>query len=264
MVLQVSRFPWAEDPRAGFGRPGPGGRRHRLRRHRADGPPDPDPSGRPGLGADPGAVGHPRPARRPGHRASAGHPGLTGDVPRTRHHRQGRRDPGRAQQRPRFLRPRRRLVAARAPGVRPGLSARPARLDQLQVCIETIRALWAPGTKAYRGRYVQLAGDHLLPAAGRRRADHRRRLRRTAHAADRRRAGRRLQPARPIRRRAAQDRHPAPALRRGRPRPGDVAITVLDLPVIGTDREDVAIRVERLRGRTPAAAFAARHHAGRR
>ena len=37
---------------------------------------------------------------------------------------------------------------------------------------------------------------------------------------------------------------------------------MLDLPIIGTDREDVAVRVERLRGRTPAATFAARHHAG--
>ena len=44
--------------------------------------------------------------------------------------------------------------------------------------------------------------------------------------------------------------------------PREVEITVLDLPVIGADREDVAVRVERLRGRTPAAAFAARHHAG--
>ncbi len=44
--------------------------------------------------------------------------------------------------------------------------------------------------------------------------------------------------------------------------PETVEITVLDLPIIGTDREDVAVRVERLRGRTPAAAFAARHHAG--
>jgi hypothetical protein len=44
--------------------------------------------------------------------------------------------------------------------------------------------------------------------------------------------------------------------------PESVEITVLDLPVIGTDREDVAVRVERLRGRTPAAVFAARHHAG--
>jgi len=32
--------------------------------------------------------------------------------------------------------------------------------------------------------------------------------------------------------------------------------------VIGRDREDVAARVERLRGRLPAAVYAARHHAG--
>ena len=37
---------------------------------------------------------------------------------------------------------------------------------------------------------------------------------------------------------------------------------MLDLPIIGRDRDDVARRVERLRGRTPAVAFAARHHAG--
>jgi hypothetical protein len=40
-----------------------------------------------------------------------------------------------------------------------------------------------------------------------------------------------------------------------------VEITVLDRPVIGSDREDVAVRVERLRGRLPAVVFAARHHA---
>jgi len=37
---------------------------------------------------------------------------------------------------------------------------------------------------------------------------------------------------------------------------------VLDLPVIGHDREDAWSRVERLRGRTPAATFAKRTHAG--
>jgi hypothetical protein len=41
-----------------------------------------------------------------------------------------------------------------------------------------------------------------------------------------------------------------------------VAVTVLDLPVVGRDREDTWARVERLRGRTPAAAYAARHYAG--
>jgi len=37
---------------------------------------------------------------------------------------------------------------------------------------------------------------------------------------------------------------------------------VLDLPVVGRDRDDVWARVERLRGRTAAAAYAKRHHAG--
>ena len=37
---------------------------------------------------------------------------------------------------------------------------------------------------------------------------------------------------------------------------------MLDLPTIGTDRDDTWARVERLRGRTPAAAYAQRTHAG--
>ena len=44
--------------------------------------------------------------------------------------------------------------------------------------------------------------------------------------------------------------------------PAEVAVTVLDLPVVGRDRDDVWARVERLRGRTAAAAYAARTHAG--
>jgi alkanesulfonate monooxygenase SsuD/methylene tetrahydromethanopterin reductase-like flavin-dependent oxidoreductase (luciferase family) len=44
--------------------------------------------------------------------------------------------------------------------------------------------------------------------------------------------------------------------------PDDVAVTVLDLPVVGRDRQDVWARVERHRGRVPAATFAARTHAG--
>jgi alkanesulfonate monooxygenase SsuD/methylene tetrahydromethanopterin reductase-like flavin-dependent oxidoreductase (luciferase family) len=44
--------------------------------------------------------------------------------------------------------------------------------------------------------------------------------------------------------------------------PAEVEITVLDIPVIGRDREHAGSIVERLRGRTSAAAFARRHHAG--
>ena len=38
-----------------------------------------------------------------------------------------------------------------------------SRLDQLQVCIETLRALWAPGTKAHHGRYVHLPETTCYP-----------------------------------------------------------------------------------------------------
>ena len=44
--------------------------------------------------------------------------------------------------------------------------------------------------------------------------------------------------------------------------PSTVHSTVLDLPLVGRDRDDVWSRVERHRGRAPAATFAARHHAG--
>jgi len=136
------------------------------------------------------------------------------------------------------------------------------RLDQLQVCIETLRALWAPGTKAYHGRYVHLpettcyprpASDVPIIVGG---SGERRTLRIVAEQAD----GCNLPSDQAIlptkidilhRHCAAVGRDPA-----------SVEITVLDLPVIGRDREDLAARVERLRGRLPATVYAARHHAG--
>jgi alkanesulfonate monooxygenase SsuD/methylene tetrahydromethanopterin reductase-like flavin-dependent oxidoreductase (luciferase family) len=42
----------------------------------------------------------------------------------------------------------------------------------------------------------------------------------------------------------------------------DVDITVLDIPVVGRNREVVASLVEQLRGRTAAETFARTHHAG--
>jgi alkanesulfonate monooxygenase SsuD/methylene tetrahydromethanopterin reductase-like flavin-dependent oxidoreductase (luciferase family) len=136
------------------------------------------------------------------------------------------------------------------------------RLDQLQLCIETLRALWAPGTKAYAGRYLNLpettcyprpAGQIPIIVGG---SGEHRTLKIVAEQAD----GcnlpsdeRVLSSKIDILRRhcAAIDRDPT-----------EVEITVLDLPVIGTDREDVGLRIERLRGRTPAATYAAQHHAG--
>jgi alkanesulfonate monooxygenase SsuD/methylene tetrahydromethanopterin reductase-like flavin-dependent oxidoreductase (luciferase family)/predicted kinase len=137
------------------------------------------------------------------------------------------------------------------------------RLDQLQVCIETLRALWAPGTKPYHGRYVHLPETTCYPrpvsyvpiiVGG---SGERRTLRIVAEQAD----------ACNLPSNQAVLQAKIDILRRhcavlGR-NPASVEITVLDLPVIGTDREDVAVRVERLRGRTPAAVYATRHHAAR-
>jgi alkanesulfonate monooxygenase SsuD/methylene tetrahydromethanopterin reductase-like flavin-dependent oxidoreductase (luciferase family)/predicted kinase len=135
------------------------------------------------------------------------------------------------------------------------------RLDRLQVCIETLRALWAPGTKAYHGRYVHLPETTCYPrpvsdvpiiVGG---SGERRTLRIVAEQAD----GCNLPSDQTVLRSKIDilHRHCA-ALGRD---PGGIEITVLDLPVIGTDREDVAVRVERLRGRLTAAAYGARHHA---
>jgi alkanesulfonate monooxygenase SsuD/methylene tetrahydromethanopterin reductase-like flavin-dependent oxidoreductase (luciferase family) len=136
------------------------------------------------------------------------------------------------------------------------------RLDQLQRCIETLRALWAPGTRPYEGRYARLpettcyprpahAVDILVGGSGERRT-----LRVVAEQAD----GCNLP--------AEEGRlpHRLEVLRRhcrelGRD-PAEVEVTVLDVPVVGRDREDAAARVERLRGRTPAATYARRTNAG--
>jgi alkanesulfonate monooxygenase SsuD/methylene tetrahydromethanopterin reductase-like flavin-dependent oxidoreductase (luciferase family)/predicted kinase len=133
------------------------------------------------------------------------------------------------------------------------------RLDRLEATIETLRALWSSGTKAFTGARVSLPETTCYPrpataipilvgGAGRRT------LRIAARMADGcnvRTAD--LAAALPVVR-AELDRI-------GRS-PDEVAVSVLDVPVIGVDRADVATRVERLRGRTPAATFAARHFAG--
>lgn len=138
----------------------------------------------------------------------------------------------------------------------------PERFDRLAECIETLRALWAPGTRAYDGTRVHLPETTAYPrpvssipiiVGG---AGERRTLRIVAELAD----GCNLP--------SDLERlpHRLDVLRShcddvGRD-PADVEITVLDVPLVGRDRDDVAHRVERLRGRVPAASFAARHHAG--
>ncbi len=136
------------------------------------------------------------------------------------------------------------------------------RLDRLEVTIETMRALWAPGTKGYEGRRVGLPETTCYPRPVRSiplivgGSGERRTLKIAAELADGCNVGSHLatlgHKIEVMRRHClAADRDPA-----------EVEITVLDIPVVGQDRDDTAARVERLRGRTPAAAFADRHHAG--
>jgi alkanesulfonate monooxygenase SsuD/methylene tetrahydromethanopterin reductase-like flavin-dependent oxidoreductase (luciferase family)/predicted kinase len=136
------------------------------------------------------------------------------------------------------------------------------RLDALETAIETMRALWGPGTKEYDGERVRLPETTCYPRPAGRipvivgGGGEKRTLRIAARLSD-----------------AINVPSDAATLDRkievlhahcrevGRD-PADVAVTVLDLPVIGRDRDDTWARVERRRGRTPAAAFARRTHAG--
>ena len=136
------------------------------------------------------------------------------------------------------------------------------RLDLLERAIETMRALWEPGTKPYAGERIDLPETTSYPrptsavpiiVGGN---GEQRTLRIAARLGDG--CNVRSDPATVTHKTAVLRRHCA-ALGRD---PDEVAVTVLDLPVVGRDREDVWNRVERLRGRTPAAVFAHRHQAG--
>ena len=136
------------------------------------------------------------------------------------------------------------------------------RLDNLETAIETVRALWLPGTKAYRGERVQLPETTCYPrplspipiiVGG---SGERRTLQIVARLAD----GCNLPADIDVldTKLAVLREHCAKV---GRDMT-DIEITVLDIPVIGRNREHTAQIVERLRGRVSAAAFARRHHAG--
>lgn len=137
------------------------------------------------------------------------------------------------------------------------------RLDDVDRAIRVMRALWAPGTKEYSDGVVWLPETTCYPrpsaplpviVGG---MGERRTLRIAAELGD----ACNLTTTDPVvvqRKVAALHQHCAEV---GRD-PAEVAVTVLDLPVVGRDRDDVWARVERLRGRTAAAAYAARTHAG--
>ena len=137
------------------------------------------------------------------------------------------------------------------------------RLGDLAVAAETLRALWAPGTKAYDGERVSLPETTCYPRPVGRLpliiggGGERRTLRIAARWGD----------ACNVRGDLDTIQHKTAVLRRhcdevGRPH-DEVEVTVLDVAVVGTDRDDTWARVERLRGRAKAADFAARHHAAR-
>ncbi len=139
---------------------------------------------------------------------------------------------------------------------------RAERLDLLETAIETMRALWAPGTKPYAGDRVDLPETTSYPrplsaipiiVGG---SGEQRTLRIAARLGD----GCNVRSdTETVERKTAVLRRHCAAVGRD---PDDVAVTVLDLPVIGRDRDDSWDRVERLRGRTPAAVFAQRHPTG--
>jgi alkanesulfonate monooxygenase SsuD/methylene tetrahydromethanopterin reductase-like flavin-dependent oxidoreductase (luciferase family)/predicted kinase len=145
-----------------------------------------------------------------------------------------------------------------------GLPFPPAaqRLDDLERAVELIRALWAPGTKAYVGERATLPETTCYPrpvspvpiiVGG---SGERRTLRIAARLGD----GCNVGSAQATLQRKIDvlHRHCRDV---GRD-PDEVQLTVLDLPVVGADRDEVWARVERLRGRARAAAYAASHHAG--
>ena len=137
-----------------------------------------------------------------------------------------------------------------------------ARLDALEAAIETLRALWQPGTKEYRGERVWLPETTCYPrpaspipiiVGG---GGEKRTLAIAARLGD----GCNLpsEIGTLDRKLAVFRQH---CLDAGRD-PDQAEVTVLDIPVIGRDREDAAAIVEKLRGRATAAAFARTHHAG--
>jgi alkanesulfonate monooxygenase SsuD/methylene tetrahydromethanopterin reductase-like flavin-dependent oxidoreductase (luciferase family)/predicted kinase len=135
------------------------------------------------------------------------------------------------------------------------------RLRMLEAEIETLRALWQPGTRPYRGTHVELPettcyprpAGHLPVIVG---GSGDRTLDVAARLAD----GCNLPSDVDVldAKLAVLRAH---CVRAGRD-PAEVAVTVLDIPIVGRDREDVAALVESQRGRVSAAAFARGHHAG--
>ncbi len=130
------------------------------------------------------------------------------------------------------------------------------RLDALESTIGVLRAFWGPGTKPF-GPFPETTCyprpsriPILVGGAGERRT-----LKIAAALAD----GCNLPSTADLDRKLAVFRsHAAAAGRSGE----DLRVTVLDVPIVGATSDEVARLVERHRGRRPAVAYAAAHHAG--
>ena len=145
-----------------------------------------------------------------------------------------------------------------------GIAFPPARerLDDLERAVVTMKALWAAGTKAYSDHGVVLpettsyprpAGPIPVVVGG---SGERRTLRIAAQHGDA--CNLRTTDEGELERLVGVLHAHCDDVGRDR---SEVAVTVLDLPVVGADRDDVWARVETLRGRTPAATYAAHTHA---
>ncbi|MDR7253102.1 alkanesulfonate monooxygenase SsuD/methylene tetrahydromethanopterin reductase-like flavin-dependent oxidoreductase (luciferase family)/predicted kinase [Nocardioides sp. BE266] len=136
------------------------------------------------------------------------------------------------------------------------------RLDHLEHAIVTMKALWAAGTKAYDAHGVVLPETTSYPRPAGRipvvvgGSGERRTLRIAAQHGDA--CNLRTTDEDELRRLVGVLHAHCDDVGRDR---DEVEVTVLDLPVVGRDRDDVWARVERHRGRTPAASYAARTHA---
>lgn len=145
------------------------------------------------------------------------------------------------------------------PGSAFGVEAFPsprARLDALADTIGVLRAFWGPGTKPAgpfpeTTCYPRPGPIPILVGGG----GERRTLRIAAALAD----GCNLPSTADLDRKLAAFRSHAAAAGRSL---DELRVTVLDLPIVGADPDEVARLVERHRGRTSATAYAAAHHAG--
>ena len=193
---------------------------------------------------------------RPRHRARARHAGHPGDLPAGGHHREGRGDPRRAVSGGRAFvgvgagwweREHAAFGLPFPPAGSGSTSSRTPSRPCGRCGPPAPRRTTASGSpcrrrRPTRGRSARCRSSSAAPAT--------RTLRIAARLGD-------AVNVPSTRRRSTSTWHAAPPLAGT-----DVAITVLDLPVVGRDRDDTWARVERLRGRTAAAAYAARTNAG--